>query len=61
MTVANLLTDSLVNPPDEAFEDFCFLDYINKENKKIKYIVLKIEKKKIPELAKPQTFYALRP
>jgi len=47
MTVANLLTDCLVNLSDEAFEDFCFLDYINKEKKnKIKYTVLKIEKKK---------------
>jgi len=35
MAVANLLIDCLVNPSDEAFEDFCFLDYINKEKKNI--------------------------
>ena len=47
MAVANLLTECLVNPSEEAFEDLCFLDYINKEKKnKIKYTVLKIEKKK---------------
>jgi len=46
MAVANLPTDCLVNPSDEAFEDFCFLDYINKEKKKNKIYSTKNRKEK---------------